>query len=198
VAQNSPEIESKVGITAAQRKKIRPPQVLNQNPWNLYDVYAYQFHTEEEAKYGLDGKYILMQKIREEKREYQSRSAKRLDGVYMFIQVFDKIFDRIPVLEDIRDVRILPMQHPLARSIPCMYAVPMCFKSNREYPAAFFTYIGNIPSPVNTDNLKLFGCADIFWKSIGNCAASWHNAWMPYSYEYDENGVAHHRCIPDE
>lgn len=66
-------------------KKVRAPIEFVRNPWNVGDVYAYQFHTDFAKEKGLFGKYILFQKIGD--TEWYS------GWILSIIQVFDRVFD---------------------------------------------------------------------------------------------------------
>ena len=56
--------KEKIESSMPPEKNFRPPAHFVRNPWNLGDVYAYQFHTEEiVGEQGLLGKYILFQKV---------------------------------------------------------------------------------------------------------------------------------------
>ena len=60
---------------------------LDQNPWNLYDVYAYQLHGEDMEKRGMAGKYMLLQKIGEDEHGHGKRIIK-----HMQLHAIDHIF----------------------------------------------------------------------------------------------------------
>lgn len=58
--------------------------------WEIGDIYAYQFHTEEAKKNGIYGKYILMQKVADVEGERQK--------VFPAMVFFDKLYDEVPIL----------------------------------------------------------------------------------------------------
>ena len=110
----------RVKLESEQRKekKFRKKVIPNQNPWNLYDVYAYRVHAQswrekEETKKDeseIFGKYILFQKIGE-----NSSWHNPLDTV-MMVQIFERAFDNIPSPEDVHETmhnyRLLPLSYP--------------------------------------------------------------------------------------
>jgi len=90
-----------------KEKKIRKPTLINQNLWNIGDVYAYQFHDEKSEENGMRGKYMIMQKIDAE--PYISTG-----GLIMRVHVFDKLFDEVPNIDDVKGLRILPLDYPMS------------------------------------------------------------------------------------
>ena len=66
-------------------KKVTKPVVPEQDPWELNDIYAYQFHSESSKWNGTYGKYALLQKIGVQKNTYFNKLG-------MVVQIFDKYF----------------------------------------------------------------------------------------------------------
>jgi len=160
-----------------KEKKIRRP--INQNLWNIGDVYAYQFHTEGSAKHGALGKYMIMQKIGEE--PYSSD-----DDLIMRVHVFDGLFDEIPELGDAKGLRILPFDFPHSTRELCMN-MWVGLHRRKEYPEGYLTYMGNMP--MQTNNVR---------KHMLSSDACWHNIegwsryfplWQGIEYETVEEGV---------
>lgn len=75
-------------------KKVTKPVVPEQDPWELNDIYAYQFHSESSKWNGTYGKYALLQKIGVQKNTYFNKLG-------MVVQIFDKYFDTLPTVDDI-------------------------------------------------------------------------------------------------
>ena len=68
-------------------KKIRKPEEFIRNPWNIGDIYAYQFHSEKSEQMGLLGKYIPFQKLGD---------VEWCDGwILSRIQIYDRVFDQV-------------------------------------------------------------------------------------------------------
>ena len=85
-------------------KVIKRPEEFIRNPWNIGDVYAYKFHSETSKEFGLWGKYIPFQKIGNEEW---------CEGwILSRVQVYDKVFDEVPLLSDLEQARILPLDRP--------------------------------------------------------------------------------------
>lgn len=141
------KLKIKLESPMPQEKVVKKPVVFVQNPWNVGDVYAYQFHTDIAQTRGLFGKYILFQKISND--EWYERC------VLSIIQVFDKIYEDIPVLSDIEGVRVLPLSYPpgykwMPKSkedfVPsfesCLRSLMTYYKKS-DYPIKHLTFIGN-------------------------------------------------------
>lgn len=117
------------------------------NPWNVGDVYAYQFHTKDAEKHGLLGKYILFQKVGN--ADYYG-----ID-IYSVVQVFDKVFDAVPTLDVIDKIRILPLANSLDEdgkiadfknyvpSFDWYMKCTMIYEKKGHYPKKYFSFVGN-------------------------------------------------------
>lgn len=128
-------------------KKVAKPIEFKRNPWNVGDVYAYQFHTELAAEHGLLGKFILFQKVGNV--EYYK------DRVYSVVQIFNKVFEILPDLDGIENIQILPQVSPpgingcprkissYAPSFEWFLKSTMLYEKASHYPKKFFTFIGN-------------------------------------------------------
>lgn len=165
------------------RRVFKKPAEFIHNPWNIGDIYAYQFHSEMSKEMGLYGKYIPFQKIADEDN---------YDGTFFTrVQLYDKIFDELPALSDLENVRILPFDVP-DRFIPTGYNddYPVCFNAVmvrltvREYSEKHYTFIGNQPDRANLP-----------YSHENECSYSWsykieehwlircHKAWRGFQYE---------------
>ena len=130
-------------------KRFRKPINTIHNPWNIGDVYAYQFHTRKAAQCKLLNKYILFQKIGDV--HYYD------DIIFSVVQIFDMVFDIIPTMDSVKNIRILPLiSPPQIDGMPSttndyipsfgwyMKATMICEKKEC-YPTQHFTFIGNEP-----------------------------------------------------
>jgi len=173
------KLREKLDSDMPKEKRIRKPVVIDQNLWNVNDVYAYHFHTEKAEEFGVKGKYMLIQKIGEG----------QLDGngtVRMRIHIFDRLFDGLPTLEDMEGVRILPTDFPTCTHNLCMNRLMIIWKNKREYPAEHLTYIGNIPAP---QNKVIEGHRNSFkaWQGIES-AGRFFRIWSGVEYETISEG----------
>ena len=146
------KLRSKLETEQPKEKKIRKPAVINQNLWNVGDIYAYQFHTELSEKYDVQGKYMLMQKIGEEQfippHIYEGEDLSKFP-VLMRIHVFDKLFDHVPSLENVDKLRLLPVGQPTWTGEISM-SVLMELDKKKDYPADQLIFLGNIQAPANS------------------------------------------------
>lgn len=145
------KLEEKIKSPMPPEKKYRKPIEFVRNPWNIGDIYAYQFHTDKSADNNLYGKYILLQKI---------GNVMDCDGItFSAIQVFNKVFDSIPSLDMLEDIRILPLVYsPVTDGYPDNTAdyLPsldwymkstMIYERKNDYPKQHLTFIGNTEFP---------------------------------------------------
>jgi len=172
------KLRVKLETEQPKEKKIRKPEKINQNLWNIGDVYAYQFHTEESTKYGVCDKYMILQKIDEEK--YLSGK------LIMRVHVFDKLFDDIPILESIRKVRLLPLDFPTSTRNLRMN-IWLGLEKEKEYPIEYLTYLGNMPIPENVVRKPSFS-SDACWFNIEGWSR-YFQLWNGVDYETVEEGT---------
>jgi len=134
-----------------KEKKIRKPVVINQNPWDVGDVYAYRFHTEVAEKHGALGKFMILQKMGEAPPSLRDRGKV---SAIMRVHVFDRLFDEVPTLENIKGIRLLPLHSGIPQKDYILEFLYMSswlhLHKNKDYPADHLTYIGNITPPANT------------------------------------------------
>ena len=158
-----------------KEKKIHRPEEYVTNPWNVGDVYAYQFHKKDSIEAGLYGKYILLQKIGDNGSESQ-------------LQVYDKVFDTLPILKDLDGLRVLPAES-LKCSISFDYEKERNFKESpigfnfrlniykkRHFEEKFYTFIGNqedkLHMPINAFWREFY--ADSLETTIADIYSEWH------------------------
>ena len=165
-----------------KRKRIQKHKEPNENLWNLFDLYAYELHDAESKKRGVYGGYVVLQKIGE-------GIPLRESTVYMRIQMFDKIFDKLPSIDDLKDVRILPFDLPKRVTLPNdpvhMSTYIGVFK-NRNYPRKYLHYIGN--SIVN-QNCSNFNRNLHSWCQIEDDILFYSDLWTGIKYETVSEGV---------
>ena len=141
------KLEEKINSPMPPEKKFRKPIEFERNPWSVGDVYAYQFHTDKAIESGFYGKYIVLQKI---------GNVEYYKGItFSAIQVFNKVFDCIPVLEEIDDICILPLVYSPATdgyprdvndyvpSIECYMKATMIYEKRNDYPKQYLKFVGN-------------------------------------------------------
>lgn len=115
--------------------------------WNVGDVYAYRFSTKCATTNGLYGKYILMQKVDEIDGYQQKR--------FSVIHIFDKLFDELPDSNEIKYIRLLPIdsafcENGKSREFPLVMSCVMEYIKASEYPSNRLRYIGNEDVTINT------------------------------------------------
>ena len=167
------KLKIKLDSPIPKEKKIRKPEEIDMNLWNVNDVYAYQFHGKEAQEHGFGGKYMLIQKIGEGKGFTK--------GLKMRVHVLDKIFDELPTIDDINGTRILPFDYPTMSRILCM-SVFMAIYVKREYPAKYLTFIGNRPGLINIAQGHHRFSSIMAWRHI----EVWHTffeIWRGVEYE---------------
>lgn len=152
------KINKRIETEMPPRKKMKRRSIPEMNFWNMYDIYAYRLHGEEAVQANLSGKYILMQKIGVgECNVYYSK----VSALGMHIAVFDRLFDEIPDISSIADLRLLPMQFPIVnecldrRSLTQMCATWEIYFYKKEYPCDYLVYVGNKVIPAAMEYAKL-------------------------------------------
>jgi hypothetical protein len=173
------KLKTRLETPMPREKKFTKPPVLDQNPWNLHDIYAYQFHSQESNGYGCFDKYILLQKIGEDSERFESTT--------MRIQVYDQLFDSLPTLIDIDGVRLLPLDLPSRTNMNC------CITAYKKwaYPKKYLTFIGNRNGPANKKNSRL----EMSWERIDDWLSYYYSLWR--GVKYDMIGDGEYRYNPN-
>ena len=188
------KLKEKLESPMPKYKKVRKPEVIDNNLWNLNDVYAYQFSSKLSEESGYYGKYMLIQKI----GEGVSRSFLS-DGVCMSIQILDKMFDTLPSIDDIKKIRVLPMDFPdrvtisepihrhgtLYKKEPIWMNALISMSSKREYPRNCLTYIGNGQGPYNLREDE----QTLSWWNIDSSLILYYNLWQGIEYDTISEGI---------
>ena len=165
-------------LESPMRPEKRFPKIDN-NPWKLNDVYAYQFHEEYSKENGLFGKYMLIQKIGEKTHHKKAKT-------FMQVQLIDHVFCELPNLEDIFNYRILPIEHLRYKRTSFAMNCSIVAVTKSDYPKKHLTYLGNIQGPANKD---LTGTGNIFWYALEVEFGLLYFAWRDKEYETIEEGV---------
>ncbi len=108
--------------------------------------------------------------------------------IRMRIQVLDRIFDSLPNLNDMKGIRILPLDSPERVNINehqiWMNGFIHMF-SKSDYPAKCCTFIGN---GLGTENNEMENCV-ISWCNIDRWLYEFHQLWQELEYETIDNGI---------
>ena len=179
------KLREKLNTPMPKRKNVRRPNKAFGNPWTLYDVYAYQFHEKISGERGVAGKYIVLQKIGEETNPFDKAM------IIMRLQVFDHIFDELPTLDQLKDIRLLPLDFPTRvdfkrKPIWMSGLFDICKKSS--YPSEYLTYLGNcICAPNNMINDRI-----VSWEGADDYLYYSHTLWENIEYETIGDGIYHY------
>ena len=137
------ELEEKLCSTMPKEVEIKVEEPFVRNPWNIGDIYAYQFHADLAEKAGLYGKYILLQKIGD--CEYYKGK------IYSVVRLYNKVFDALPAVDEIENCRILPLIHYKSgfKKEDCIPSFEfylknvMLYEKKCRYPQKHFSFVGN-------------------------------------------------------
>jgi hypothetical protein len=186
------KLKTKLESPQPPEKKIRKPDDYIQSPWEVGDVYAFQFQSEESKRLGLFGKFIPFQKIEDEEFSENEKVWK-----CSRVQIYDKVFENLPVLTDLNGVRILPQalpdeyfyehEHGQPLSPLEMNAVFLRF-TKRSFPEKQFTYIGNQPDRFIYPKVKLW-VALALWRDSEKLTMEFYEAWRNENYLITEKGI---------
>lgn len=171
------ELKTKLESPMRKEKKFRKTK---QIMWELNDVYAYQFLSDDAKEVGLYGKYMLIQKIGE---------APYYKGeIYMQVQLIDHVFCELPKLEDVNNYRILPADN-LQYIRPLMMNCSFMIYKKSDYPHKQLTYLGNIQGPSNKVIAK-YEC--LFWSHVELYLKRFYTTWQDREYRTIEDGIYSH------
>ncbi len=117
------------------------------NLWNVGDIYAYQFNRKISKNFSFYKKYVTFQKVGEIK--YYD-SYEREEWILPIIQVYDKIFDELPQLEDILGLNVVPFdrtdvyfEEQKTFVFPLVSSFVALRLDERDYNSKWFKFIGN-------------------------------------------------------
>ena len=155
------KLKQKLESPMPAEKKIKKPEKIDMNPWNLNDVYAFHCIGKMFEGKKVHGKYILVQKIGEG-QAWDSYVKEHTTA--MRIHILDKMFDELPHIDDIDGLRILPIDRPDRANISKDYTGRDNYVTKKEpiqmnclfdlykmseYPKKHLTFIGNKQGPLN-------------------------------------------------
>ena len=167
-------------LETEQRKEKKIRRRPDQNLWNIGDVYAYQFHTDEAKKYGAFGKYMVLQKIAED------NFSPKHDKV-MRVHVYDKLFEQVPMLDEIKNIRLLPIDFSTT-SRKLYMSTWVMLEKKRDYPVNNLTFIGNTSFPPNKARGHELFYSHAHWFSIEGWSM-YFPQWQGVEYETVEEGI---------
>lgn len=179
------KLREKLNSPMPKRKNVRRPDTSYANPWNLYDVYAYQFHGKESEERGVAGKYMVLQKIGE------GIPFTNLKTVVMRLQVFDRIFDELPSLDDLNNVRLLPLDFPTRvdfKRNPIWMSGLFDIGKKALYQSEYLIYLGNFVGPSN----NMMNKHVLLWENNDENLYHFHSLWKNISYETVGDGIFHY------
>ena len=172
------KLKEKLNSPMPKRKTVQKPKTINSDPWRLYDIYAYQFpddiakyiyvdvddindpgHSARLARSYFANKYILIQKVGTEMHPIY----KYPEYIGMRCQVFDRLYDSVPNITDVEELRPLPFELPNPKYLNRQYEFDCSLKilstngvgivySQGEFPIKRITYVGN--KRVNNNEIK--------------------------------------------
>jgi hypothetical protein len=137
---------TKITSPQPEEKKVKPYKSFI-CPWNIGDIFAYRFESEESKEKGYYGKYAAFQKV---------RTAEAYPKLTIpVLHVAKKVFDKIPTVEEFLSEPTLqqfwgpesydqsiPARHGQIKVTTALYNLAVVTSSSRSYPKNIF-YIGN-------------------------------------------------------
>ena len=186
-------------LSSPQPKRKRLHRVMNKgNFWSIGDVYAYRFSSEMSKEASISNKYILLQKIGEV-------SYSKGEYVYPRIVVFDRIFDSIPKITVVNDLRplMISFYNPdidIINSGCIVYQHDMYYKylsfiynsfRKKDHPGEQYTFLGTYPIIDLDHNLpRVYGeneCTypKLLEEDILRAYKKWHNVDYEEYFSFD-------------
>lgn len=180
------KLKAKLESPMRSEKKIKKPEVIDQNLWDIGDVYAYQFNQEESIEQGRYGKYVLLQKMGEGSQMFNWVSPEEAaSSPVMMIHVFNIVFDEIPNVEEVKGLKLLPMFKTADHEI--FMSTFMELEKKSHYPKNHLTYLGN--AAVTSTNFILPPAKSTFWNKIEERLNYRFSNYQDKEYEEVEEGV---------
>lgn len=181
-----------------KKKRIQKLLVGKQDLWDLNDIYAYQFHSKESVKAGCWGKYIAVQKIG------SGPLFVEREVVAMRVHFFDKLYDTIPTVSEVKETRILPLDLPQRCNIshdarnpynperlipkrPIEMNTLIAAWRTSAYPKKYLFYVGNMDIVPNRNNKSDVSSLD--WDNIEDSLLFYLRLWKNLEYIDMGNGV---------
>ncbi|MCL2426586.1 MAG: hypothetical protein FWD05_09650 [Oscillospiraceae bacterium] len=185
------KLKEKLESPMRSEKKIRKPAEFDANPWALNDVYAYQFNKKSSEKDDVFGKYMIMQKIGE--KDSWVPGGKFIPT--MRVQFYDKLFEELPTLDDLKKLRLLPLDLPYRHNIsrdylnhkgiilmkkdPVQMNAVISMHKKSDYPTKFLTFLGNTQGLPNVRK----GEHDCAWLTIDSSLYTYYLEWQGKEYD---------------
>lgn len=194
------KLQDKLSSPTPPEKKIRIEPAFVTNPWNVGDIYAYQFLEDESKESGLYGKYIALQKIGDEPELYEDKVT------FSRIQVFNKVFSHIPKIEELQNVLLLPCDfktgffgstytnREMFEPRVCMNMVMERLKK-RDYQEKRYVFVGTIPEIVHGPFASI-SHSSCYWNEIEEWIRGFYNEWKFVSYSYDDTTITFSQTNP--
>lgn len=163
-------------------KKFRKVKPYVTNPWNVGDVYAYQFHTDYAKKKGIYGKYILFHKL-DDKIYYLDKK----EPLCSVVCVYNRIFNQLPSIDTIEGLQMLPsfsldgdenISELVNNGFPSFefYQISiMILYRKHDFPEEYMYFVGNKKVTLK----EKYDYRDMFWAKesmeydLVECALSW-------------------------
>lgn len=170
-----------------KRRHFATKQSFVTNPWNVGDIFAYKFHTKAAESAGFASKYIVFQKIADV--EFYENTF------FSAVHVFDEVFDHVPLLDEVKNQRILPLITPnktddqwklrnqYIPSFEWYLSATMILNQKKDFPEKYTWYIGNCK--VQETHCEANSMSSMFWEKEGMEAwlieyyTQWHGACYP-------------------
>lgn len=150
------KLKAKLNSPMPKKKKIGDPVPIFKNFWEINDIYALQIYDDgvyskffEDSSDGDEfyGKYVILQKIGN-------------DNGSPYIQIFSKLFDKLPTMEDVMKLNqndLLPLDLTYGDYFNPENGddrVGLCYlfelMKKKDYPSEYLTFIGNRKTVENT------------------------------------------------
>jgi len=156
-------------------KKVSPYRFYK-NPWQLGDVYAYQFSSDYSKEQGYFGQYIVFRKVGD--------GVEWPGHIIPVVNFYKMISPNIPALDDLQNIPLIPQNYyPVALAKypnAKMEYMLMMYGTNRAVPKGNLTLLGNIPG----DDFLPFvgpghytGYEGTLWKYLEESIINRYNAW---------------------
>lgn len=174
------KVQMKLNSPQPPKKVLRKRTPPSQNLWNIGDVYAFQL---KNCANELEGKYVLLQKVGEG-AEWDGP-----EGVKMRVHVYDGIFDHIPSLNEVKKMRLLPMDFPTTpRKLDmCPYLI---IYRKKDYPSSQLFYLGTSSFDNYPDAKKCGRC--LLWRDFDRSIAKFYSLWKGETYTKKEDGTCYY------
>lgn len=165
-------LEVKLNSPMPAEKKVSKYR-FHQCPWNLGDVFAYQFSSDYSKEKGFFGQYVAFRKV--------SEDTDWPGNIAPVVQVYKWIGEKIPALVDLEKVPLLvqncyPITLQLKPNTEKKYVIKLIRNSRIKIPERNLTYLGNVPG----DDLIPFRGHDLY---LGIPGIGWDGMKVNHTFE---------------